>query len=177
MRIIAGLAKGRRLIAPPGIHTRPTASRVREALFSVIMMRLPGAKVLDAFAGSGALGLEALSRGAATSLFIENDKAALKALRHNVANCRLAGAEIFFGDAIRFLRQMPQSYEIIFLDPPYGGTIMTQAIMAVLEGGALESGGLIIAETAAKEEVYLPDGFSILKHSVYGDTALYYLEH
>jgi 16S rRNA (guanine966-N2)-methyltransferase len=100
MRIIAGQAKGHRLIAPPGINTRPTSDRVREALFSVIMPRLDRAKVLDAFAGSGALGLEALSRGAETVHFIEKDAKALKVLRRNVKTCHLSRAEIFFGDTL-----------------------------------------------------------------------------
>ena len=163
-------------MAPPGLNTRPTADRVREALFSVIMPRLAGAKALDAFAGSGALGLEALSRGAATVLFIEKNEAALKALRRNVENCRLPGAEIFFGDALRFLRQNTMSYDIIFLDPPYHTDLMERALKAVPESGALAAGGLIVAETAVKEEFCPPKGLTIRKHGVYGDTALYYLE-
>ena len=176
MRIIAGRAKGRRLIAPPGLHTRPTASRVREALFSVIMPRLAGAKVLDAFAGSGALGLEALSRGAKTATFIEEDAAALKVLRRNVENCRLIGAKIIPGDALRFLRQAGEPYDIIFLDPPYRSAILAQALTALLESNTLATDALITAEIAATEEFHPPPGLNIIKHSHYGQTALYYLQ-
>jgi len=176
MRIIAGQAKGHRLIAPPGLHTRPTADRVREALFSVIMPRLADTRILDAFAGSGSLGLEALSRGAKTALFIEQDHAALKALRRNVESCNFPGAEIFSGDTLRFLRQNKKTYDIIFLDPPYYTPLLTQALSAVLEGNILAKGGLVVAETAAKAGFTPPPGFTIIKRSVYGDTALQYLE-
>jgi 16S rRNA (guanine966-N2)-methyltransferase len=176
MRIIAGQAKGRRLIAPPGLHTRPTAGRVREALFSVIMPRLAGAGVLDAFAGSGALGLEALSRGAQTALFIERDAAALTALRRNVEACRLPGAKIRPGDALRFLRHSQERFDIIFLDPPYHTELPQQALAALREGGVCAAGGLIVAETAAKVQLCPPAGLCIIKHSVYGDTALYYMQ-
>ena len=175
MRIIAGHAKGRRLAVSPGLHTRPTADRVREALFSVIMPRLAGAKVLDAFAGSGALGLEALSRGAETALFIEDDAAAQKALRRNVENCRLPGAKIIYGDALRFLRHNKERYDIIFLDPPYYADLLQKALVAILYADAVAADGLIVAETAAREAFYPPVGLAVNKHSVYGDTALYYL--
>jgi 16S rRNA (guanine966-N2)-methyltransferase len=175
MRIIAGQAKGRRLAVPPGLNTRPTADRVREALFSVIMPRLAGAKVLDAFAGSGALGLEALSRGAETALFIEKNAVALKILSRNVENCCLPGAQIVSGDALRFLRYTKERFDIIFLDPPYYADLLPQALAAVLGCGALAPDGLIVAETAARGGLCPPAGLSASKHSVYGDTALYYL--
>ena len=176
MRIIAGQAKGRRLLAPPGLHTRPTATRVREALFSVILPLVAGAKVLDAFAGSGALGLEALSRGALTAHLVENNAAALRVLRRNVQNCCLAGAQVFPGDLKRFLRQNNQRYDIIFMDPPYHKAILPQALAAVLSGKALAKDGLIVVETAAKEALDPPTGLVTVKQSVYGDTALYYLQ-
>ena len=175
MRIIAGRAKGRRLAAPPGLGTRPTAGRVREALFSVIMPRLAGANVLDAFAGSGALGLEALSRGANKALFIEADAAALKVLRRNAEACRLPRAEILPGDALRFFGRNKEPYDIVFLDPPYNTDLLARALKG-LAGGTLAKGGLVVAETAAKDMLCPPAGFGVIKHSVYGDTALYYLE-
>ena len=175
MRIIAGLAKGRRLFAPTGDHTRPSADRVREALFSVIMTRIPGAKVLDAFAGSGALGLEALSRGADSALFIEQDKNALKALSRNVENCRFTGAKIHIGNALHFLKQSKECYDIIFLDPPYHTDLLTQALTIIQDGHTLATGGLIVAETAKKASFYPPTGLAQIKTSNYGDTALYYL--
>ncbi|MCL1816087.1 MAG: 16S rRNA (guanine(966)-N(2))-methyltransferase RsmD [Clostridiales bacterium] len=177
MRIIAGLAKGRKLVTPQGFHTRPTADRVREALFSVLLPQLPGAKVLDAFAGSGALGLEALSRGAKLAHFIEKDTRCLEYLRHNVEHCCLPGAKIFSGDAIRFLRRSENKYDIIFLDPPYYTELLKQALTAILQGDTLAGDGLIVAEVAKKESFFIPDKFIKRKYSVYGNTALCYLAY
>jgi len=176
MRIIAGLAKGRRLYAPSGLHTRPTADRVREAVFSVILPRLPGAKVLDVFAGSGALGLEALSRGADLALFIEQDAAALKALRRNVETCNLKGAEIFPGEALRFLHQNREQYDIIFLDPPYRTELLEQTLAAIVAGYTVAVEGLIVAESAAQRQLTPPPQLITVKRSVYGDTAIHYLQ-
>ena len=176
MRIIAGEAKGRRLAAPPGLYTRPTADRVREALFSVLAMQVADARVLDAFAGSGALGLEALSRGAASALFIERDTAAQKALRRNIEYCRLPGAEVLRGDAARLLRALPpRQFEIIFLDPPYNQGLLNTALSLVVSAGLLAQDGVVVAESAAKNsEFILPSQLENYKYSVYGDTALYY---
>lgn len=178
MRIIAGQARGRRLFAPPGLHTRPTADRVREAMFSVLLPRLAGARVLDVFAGSGALGLEALSRGAATALFGECNAAALKALRRNVEACGLPGATVQSGDSLRLLRGLSQEFELIFLDPPYNQGLLTKALTLILAEGLLAADGLIVAESSAKNsEFMLPPGLALTKHSVYGDTAVYYCCH
>jgi len=176
LRIIAGEVKGRRLVAPPGLHTRPTADRVREAMFSVLAGYMAGARVLDAFAGSGALGLEALSRGAASALFIERDTAAQKALRRNIENCRLPGAEILCGDAARLMRALPpRQFDMVFLDPPYNQGLMNTALSIIISADLLACDGLVVAESAAKNsEFVLPPQLESFKYSVYGDTALYY---
>jgi len=126
MRIVAGAARGRRLVVPPGDTVRPTADRVREALFASLTPLLPGASVLDAFAGSGALGLEARSRGAATVTFIERERRALDALRRNVAAVGLDGVTVIAADAVRTLRDAARSatlvgapFDLVLLDPPY----------------------------------------------------------
>src|ERR1700709_1734936 len=129
MRVVAGAWRGRTLAAPPGSATRPTADRVRQALFDMLMHAewggravLEGAHVLDVFAGTGALGLEALSRGAASACFIENDPAALKALRANIAACKAEGqTEILARDALA-VRGLGTGklVRLVFLDPPYG---------------------------------------------------------
>src|SRR5215213_6124095 len=121
MRVIAGRWGGRRLQAPPGEATRPTSDRVREALFSVLGERVTGARVLDLFAGSGALGIEALSRGAAEATFVDAAPAALKALRANLEALG-ADAEIRRQDALRFLAgasAAARQYDLVLLDPPY----------------------------------------------------------
>ncbi len=143
-RVIAGRYGGRRLQAPPGDATRPTADRVREALFSILGARVEDARALDLFAGSGALGLEALSRGAAQVTFVETGPAALKALRTNIAALG-ADAEVVRADALRWLRAAPddaRQYDLVFLDPPYRraadlGAPLSDSLPAVLAPGAL----------------------------------------
>lgn len=122
MRIVAGEWGGRRIAAPPGRATRPTTDRVREAWMSAVAAHLPGARVLDLFAGSGALGLEALSRGAARAVFVEQAPAALRVLRQNVDTLGAAPrAEVVRTDAIRYAEGLePGAYDVAFADPPYG---------------------------------------------------------
>jgi 16S rRNA (guanine966-N2)-methyltransferase len=121
LRIIAGEFKGRRLKTPPGRNTRPTSDRVREAWFSILQQSIPGAKVLDLFAGSGALGFEALSRGARSVDFVEQHSASLAAIRANVATLSVPDrVTIHRGDAMRFTERLPAgAYDVAFADPPY----------------------------------------------------------
>ena len=126
MRVIAGVAKGRRLRAPPGLATRPMTDRAREAVFSAIAPSLPGADVLDLYAGTGSLGLEALSRGSSSAVFVERDRSALKALRSNLEAVDLGG-QVVATDVDRFLaghpargrEDIPGTYDLVFVDPPY----------------------------------------------------------
>ena len=144
LRIVAGAWGGRRLQAPPGRATRPTGDRVREALFSILGPRVDGARVLDLFAGSGALGLEALSRGAAAATFVDSAPAAIAAVRAN-AEALGAAADVRPGDARAYLRTASaghRQYDLVFLDPPYRmagrlGTELSAALPAVLAPGAL----------------------------------------
>jgi 16S rRNA (guanine966-N2)-methyltransferase len=143
VRVIAGEYRGRRLTAPPGAATRPTSDRVREALFSILGARVPGARVLDLFAGSGALGLEALSRGAASATFVDDAPAAIRAVNANLAALR-ATAEVRRGDALGFLGAASSAaaqYDLVFLDPPYRlaerlSGRLSEALPAVLAPGA-----------------------------------------
>jgi 16S rRNA (guanine966-N2)-methyltransferase len=144
LRVIAGRYGGRRLQAPPGAATRPTSDRVREALFSILGARVDGADVLDLFAGSGALGIEALSRGAARATFVDSAPPALRALRANLAALG-ADAEVVRADALRWLRgasEGERQYSLVFLDPPYRraaalGAELSDALPAVLGPDAL----------------------------------------
>ncbi|HEX2094005.1 MAG TPA: 16S rRNA (guanine(966)-N(2))-methyltransferase RsmD [Longimicrobiaceae bacterium] len=122
MRIIAGEWGGRRITAPPGRGTRPTTDRVREAWMSAVAEEIPGARILDLFAGSGALGLEALSRGAEHAVFVESSPGALRALRANLETLGAAGrAEVVRGDALRYVAGLPSgAFDLAFADPPYG---------------------------------------------------------
>jgi 16S rRNA (guanine966-N2)-methyltransferase len=144
MRVIAGEWRGRPLKAPPGAATRPTSDRVREALFSILAAKVPGACVLDLFAGSGALGIEALSRGAAGATFVDDAGAAIRAVEANLKTVRTA-AEVRRTDALRFLgaaRDRGAQYDLVFLDPPYRqaerlAPALSEALPAVLAPGAV----------------------------------------
>jgi 16S rRNA (guanine966-N2)-methyltransferase len=172
MRVIAGRYRGRRLQAPPGAATRPTSDRVREALFSVLGDRVADARVLDLFAGSGALGIEALSRGAAEVTFVDSAPAALRAVRANL-DALGATAEVRRADARRFLGGAPSAarqYDLVFLDPPYRlagrlGSELTAALPAVLAPGAA-----VIAESDRRAPLEL--GLPILDERRYGDTLI-----
>ena len=156
MRIIAGRWRGRKLAAPTGQDTRPTADRARQALFDMLMHSpwaagaVVGAEVLDAFAGTGAMGLEALSRGAARARFIESGRPALAVLRANIAACKAEGlAEVIAADATRPPRGTPS--RLIFLDPPYGKGLVPRALAALDAAGWIAPGALILAEIGADE--------------------------
>jgi 16S rRNA (guanine966-N2)-methyltransferase len=155
VRIIAGEWRGRRLQAPPGEATRPTADRVRETLFSMLASRLgsfEGLRVADLFAGSGALGLEALSRGAAFACFVEDDAKAAAAIKANAAELgALDRVQIFGGSALALARSEP--FELVFADPPYSPGSGTAAVRAVADAGWLAPGGWIAVETARSDSV------------------------
>ncbi|WP_075595430.1 16S rRNA (guanine(966)-N(2))-methyltransferase RsmD [Novacetimonas hansenii] len=160
MRIVAGRFRGRALRAPPGRVTRPTADRVRQALFDMLMHApwagrdvMEGAQVLDGFAGTGGLGLEALSRGAAAALFIESDRNALSALRDNIAAC---GAQPMAQVRAWNMTRLPPRGAappagLVFLDPPYGRDLPAAALATLERGGWIAPGALLIVETAADE--------------------------
>ncbi len=162
MRIIAGAWRGRALAAPPGDATRPTADRVRQALFDRLMhapwagrAAIEGVRVLDAFAGTGALGLEALSRGASHATFIENGRAALGALRANVAACRAeARCTVLAADA----RRPPpgQACGLVFLDPSYGQDLVAPALLALRSAGWIAPDALIVAEIGRGDALPCP---------------------
>jgi 16S rRNA (guanine966-N2)-methyltransferase len=157
MRIVAGAWRGRSLAVPAGLATRPTADRVRQALFDMLMHApwggralLEGAAVLDGFAGTGALGLEALSRGAAHATFVEPERAALAALRANIAACRAADrCTVVAGDVLTL--PAGAACRLVFLDPPYGQALVPRALAALRAAGRIAAGTLVIAETARDE--------------------------
>lgn len=162
MRIIAGTWRGRPIIAPKGDATRPTADRTREALFSMLTSRIgsfDGISVADLFAGSGALGLEALSRGAASCLFVEQDRAALDALRANIAKLGSSGADVRAGSVLA-LGVAPRPVDLMLIDPPYGSGAGAVAIDKLARLGWIGPGTWISLETAFNEDVAVA-GFDI----------------
>jgi 16S rRNA (guanine966-N2)-methyltransferase len=178
-RIIGGAARGRRLRVPAG-GTRPTADRVREALFSALEAArggLGGAVVLDLYAGSGAVGLEALSRGAAHATLIERDTRAAAVLRANAAAVGLPGAEVVADTVERRLAQDPaRRYDLVFVDPPYAEPMerVHAALVALRERGWLAPGALIVVERSAREPFAWPDGYAADRDRRYGEAALWY---
>jgi 16S rRNA (guanine966-N2)-methyltransferase len=174
LRIIAGLHRGRALVAPAGQTTRPTADRLRQAVFDMLWHApwagralIEGVQVLDAFAGTGALGLEALSRGAAAASFIEQDRAALAALRQNIAACgETARASVFAADATRPPRARA-ACDLVFLDPPYGQELAPRALAALRQAGWLAPGALLVIEIGKSETLSLTD-FDILAEKQHG---------
>ena len=165
MRIVAGAWRGRVLAAPPGSATRPTSDRLRQALFDMIWHApwggrdaLEGAAVLDAFAGTGALALEALSRGAARAVLFEREPAALTALRRNVAACGAEGrCRVIAADVLRAPRAAAGSAcDVVFLDPPYGQDLIPTALAVLDAAGWIAPAALIVAETAREEALAVP---------------------
>lgn len=158
MRIIAGTYGGRRLVAPNGAGTRPTGDRVREALFS-ILGPIDDASVLDLYAGSGALGLEALSRGARRCVFADTDAGACRAIKTNLATLGVTGALVLQRDALSVLRDEAharRTHELVLLDPPYGDWERLEERLGTALPAVLSSSGRVVVETAAKIEPALP---------------------
>lgn len=172
-RIVAGSAGGRRLATPAGAATRPTSDRVREALFSTLG-DLTGLRVLDGYAGSGAVGLEALSRGAAHALLVESDRAALAAVRANVAALGLA-ARVHAGDFARLVTGAPdRPYDVVFLDPPYAEPV--DAVVAALgaHGWLADGATLVVERSSRSREPTWPPGVQA-RPRAYGETTLWYV--
>jgi 16S rRNA (guanine966-N2)-methyltransferase len=177
MRVIAGALRGRRLTAPTGRErTRPTSDRVREATFAMLG-DVHDASVLDLFAGTGALGIEALSRGAARAVFVERDRAALRALRTNLDSLGLAAprAQVRAGEALaalRAARRRGETYDLVFVDPPYGLADDLQAPLSTGLPAVLQPHGLVIAESDRRSPLALAPALPQLRERRYGDTLI-----
>ncbi|MCO1582455.1 16S rRNA (guanine(966)-N(2))-methyltransferase RsmD [Crossiella sp. SN42] len=180
-RIVAGVAGGRRLSVPPK-GTRPTSERVREALFSALeaAVDLEGARVLDLYAGSGALGLEALSRGAGHALFVESDRRAAEVLRGNVAAVGLRGAEVRAAAVGSVLGlAAPAPYDVVLADPPYAvdAAALSAALAALVANGWVTNGSLVLVERAARDGApEWPEPLVGLRSRKYGDTAVHWAQ-
>lgn len=174
MRIVAGKHRGRRIEAPRGARLRPTADRVREAVFNILAHGerdlIAGAAVLDVFAGTGAMGLEALSRGAGDAIFIEKHQASLQCLGRNIARLgEVEQATVIRGEATR-PGPAPRASSLVFLDPPYGSGLAEPALGALAEEGWLAPGATIVLELAGDDEFTPPAGFAISGDRAYGKT-------
>ena len=177
MRIIAGEAKGRKLYAPGGEDTRPTADRIRESVFGILGSRTQGARVLDLFGGTGALALEALSRGATGATIVDSNAKAVACIRRNAeavlgAECS-ARAEIIRADYRKAIERLTGAYDLVFLDPPYRmEAAYGDALTRLRAAGRLAPGALAILERAEARAISLPGGFSLRDARRYGETCV-----
>ena len=174
MRVITGKARGINLKTPEGLQTRPTADRVKEALFSSIQFDIPGTRVLDLFGGTGQLGIEALSRGAKSATFVDASNTACNLIRENLKRTRLQEeSRVICSDYLAFLGRCSEKYDIIFLDPPYAEVFLENALNRITEIDILQSGGIIITERPLEKELSMDfPGYSRSKDYKYGKVLL-----
>ena len=174
MRVITGKARGIQLKTPEGMQTRPTADRVKEALFSIIQFHIPGAKVLDLFGGTGQLGIEAVSRGAKSAVFVDAEETACRLIRENLRKAKMEQeGRVVRSDYLAYLSSCRETFDIILLDPPYAEVFLENALKKITEIDILQSGGIIVTERPLGKE--LPwdfPGFTRSKDYKYGNTLL-----
>jgi 16S rRNA (guanine966-N2)-methyltransferase len=181
VRVVGGRLKGRNLASPSSQAIRPTADRLRESVFNILIHAydnpLQGARVLDLFAGTGALGIEAVSRGAAFVLFVDNGAEARALLRNNVEALALGGVtKVFRRDATNLGPAHPvEPFSLVFLDPPYGKGLAEQALVSLRDGGWLAPGALLVVEEAKAAMFKAPERFEELERRTYDDTEFVFL--
>jgi len=174
MRVITGTARGIQLKTPEGMVTRPTTDRVKEAMFSIIHFELPGGDVLDLFGGTGQLGIEALSRGAKSAVFVDAGEPACRLIRENLKRCRMEGqGRVVRSDYLDYLSRTKDRFDIILLDPPYAEVFLENALKRITEIDILRSGGIIVTERPlGKELPWEFPGYTRSKDYKYGKTLL-----
>ena len=172
MRVIAGRARGVALKTPNGLQTRPTADRVKEAMFSIINFDIPGARILDLFGGTGQLGIEALSRGAKRAVFVDESDKACRLIRENLQRTRLEqDGTVVRSDYMAYLSRCRETFNIIFLDPPYAEVFLENALKRITEIDILQSGGIIVTERPVGKELSFEwEGYTRSKDYKYGNT-------
>lgn len=182
MRIISGSLRGRRLTAVRGMATRPTTDRTREALFNILGQTVADLKVLDLFAGTGALALEALSRGAESAVLVDNARAALDTIRKNIQACNLAAStRVFHWDLCRrltCLKAYPHHFDLIFMDPPYGQHLADKTLIRLHDSGALAANALVVVEHHVDDHLDpQPDRFHLEDQRRYGKTLVSFIRY
>lgn len=174
MRVIAGKARGVQLKSPDGMSTRPTIDRVKEALFSIIQFDIPGTTVLDLFGGTGQLGIEAISRGAKSAVFVDSQDKACRTILENLKRAHVSEqGRVVRRDYLDYLNSCQEKFDIIFLDPPYAEVYLETALKRITEIDILRSGGIIVAEhPLGKDLLFEFDGFTRSKDYKYGKVVL-----
>ena len=181
MRVVGGRLRGRNIASPSSKDIRPTQDRLRESIFNILMHAyenpIEGARVLDLFAGTGALGIEAISRGAAFALFVDNGAEARALLRNNVEALGLGGVtKVFRRDATNLGPAYPvEPFSLVFLDPPYGRALADKSLASLRDGGWLTPGALVIVEESKAAAIKVPEGFEELERRTYDETEFVFL--
>lgn len=174
MRVIAGTARSVPLVSRDGLDTRPTADRVKEAMFNIIQFEVEGSRVLDLFGGSGQLAIEALSRGATEAVIVDQSKESVSVIRQNLEKTKLADrAELICADYMEYLKRAKGQFDLVFLDPPYHEKFLENALKRISEIDILKSGAIIICERSADQ--VLPNGYEVFSRTKdyrYGKTGI-----
>lgn len=180
-RIIAGIHKGRRLNVPKGRDIRPTTDRMRERLFSMLMHsrypELNGARVLDLFSGTGALGLEALSRGAESATFVEKAPASLQVLKENISALKAENQATVLAKSATHLPAADHPYDLIFMDPPYRQNLVEPTLQSLMSGNWLAEKGVIVCELATDDDSAIPPALEIVDDRAQGQQRIVFLKH
>lgn len=174
MRIVAGIYKSRLIKAPNGIHTRPTSDKVKGSIFNIIGYQINHAKCLDLFAGSGNLGIEAISRGASQCVFVDNDKNAISCIKENIQTLKIQNqTSVYLMDYHQALKKIEETFDVIFLDPPYRYKIILELIELIEEKEMLSKNGMIVYESNIENQINeeLNEHYHLKKYK-YGDTIL-----
>lgn len=180
MRIITGSAKGTKLFAPKGLKVRPTADRVKESVFNILGGFIVGTSVLDLFAGTGNLGLEALSRGANFAIFVDNDENSVRIIKKNIVATKfLQQATVVRMEAIKIIERYykeGQFFDLIFCDPPYNRGLYTEILQQVSKYNLLKPNGCLVFEHSKHEESDCPDGLAVFRVQQYGETMVTFIQ-
>ena len=169
MRVISGLKRGTNLFSPVTDKTRPTTDRVRENIFNLIRFYLPDSNILDLFAGSGAMGIEALSQGGKKCVFVDSDKEAYNIINKNITKTRFEDkAEVYKMPFDNYLNNSKEKFDVIFLDPPYHKGLVFEAINLIIKNNLCNDNCIVVIESDSSEEIVIPEGFELLREKVYG---------
>ncbi|MBP3361901.1 MAG: 16S rRNA (guanine(966)-N(2))-methyltransferase RsmD [Clostridia bacterium] len=178
MRVISGSRRGRRLLEFEGEHIRPTTDRVKEAMFNLIQGRCSGAVVFDAFAGSGALSIEAMSRGASFAVCTDTDERSLEIIRSNYESCGFSDKSLILcKSAVEYLEETDRHFDLVFLDPPYNKGLVTPVLDIISRRGLLNSGASVVIERDGTQDSFEPCGLDLEKERKYGRTVVTVLKN
>ena len=177
LRIISGMRKGLKLKSPDGMNTRPTTDRVKESVFNLLQFCMPCDSVLDLFAGSGALGIEALSRYSSRAVFVDQNKQSVQLVKDNLSSAQLLDKASFYcQDALSYLRSCSESFDLIFLDPPYNAGLLKPVLAEIAERDLLRKDGIIVVESEENGESVEDSSFFVRRNTKYGKTIITLLQ-